>query len=52
MNLQTLANKNQKNEKILNSEDIFTGAREVLIRHKDEIYRLMITKTGKLILNK
>lgn len=28
------------------------GQREVAIQHGDEIYRLRITKTGKLILNK
>ena len=37
---------------ILDSEELFAGGREVLIRHKKDSYRLMITKSGKLILNK
>ncbi len=28
------------------------GAREILIRHDGQIYRLRLTKNGKLILNK
>jgi hemin uptake protein HemP len=36
----------------LRSEDILQGAREVLIQHGTEVYRLRLTKAGKLILNK
>lgn len=36
----------------INSEDLFKGAREVLIRHRDEIYRLRLTKNDRLILHK
>jgi hemin uptake protein HemP len=36
----------------LRSEDILQGAREVLIQHGLETYRLRVTKAGKLILNK
>lgn len=41
-----------KNIKILKSEDIFTGSKEVVIQHNNSLYRLIITKSGKLILNK
>ena len=34
------------------SEDILRGGRELLIRHASEIYRLRITRNGKLILTK
>lgn len=36
----------------LRSEDLLQGAREVLIQHGQEMYRLRLTKAGKLILNK
>ena len=39
-------------KKILKSEDLFQGSREVLILHGDFLYRLQITKSGKLILIK
>jgi hemin uptake protein HemP len=38
--------------KIVRSEELFQGSREVIILHSDDRYRLMITKAGKLILNK
>jgi hemin uptake protein HemP len=34
------------------SEELFAGAREVVIRHGSEEYRLSITRAGKLILTK
>jgi hemin uptake protein HemP len=34
------------------SADLLQGHREVLIRHGDEIYRLRLTRNGKLILHK
>ena len=37
---------------IISSEQLFQGSREVIIEHSQEQYRLMITKAGKLILNK
>lgn len=37
---------------VIPSEDILKGSREVLIRHADVIYRLCLTKNGKLILQK
>jgi hemin uptake protein HemP len=36
----------------LRSEELFRGAREVLILHRDVEYRLRITRAGKLILTK
>jgi hemin uptake protein HemP len=36
----------------IRSEEIFAGARIVLIQHADEIYRLMITRNNRLILQK
>ena len=38
--------------KILRSEDLFEGRRQVLIAHGTEVYRLLHTKNGKLILQK
>lgn len=34
------------------SAELFGAAREVLIRHDGDTYRLRITRAGKLILNK
>jgi hemin uptake protein HemP len=34
------------------SNDLFDGAREILIDHQGEIYRLSVTRSGKLILHK
>ncbi|WP_349359236.1 hemin uptake protein HemP [Stappia sp.] len=36
----------------LDSTALFQGAREVLIRHKDSVYRLSITRFEKLLLTK
>jgi len=37
---------------IVRSRDLFRNRREVLIVHRDEIYRLRITRADKLILTK
>ncbi|MBI4549808.1 MAG: hemin uptake protein HemP [Candidatus Omnitrophica bacterium] len=37
---------------VIRSEELFQGAREVMIIHNEDRYRLLITKSGKLILNK
>ncbi len=37
---------------LLNSRDLFTTQREVLIQHGTEHYRLRLTSTNKLILTK
>lgn len=36
----------------ISSEQLLQGAREVIIRHNDSIYRLRATNQGKLILTK
>ena len=36
----------------LTSVDLLQGSREVLIRHGDDLYRLRLTRNGKLILHK
>ncbi|WP_258571212.1 hemin uptake protein HemP [Flavimaribacter sediminis] len=38
--------------RILNSRDLFKGASELCIEHGESVYRLRITRQGKLILNK
>ena len=38
--------------KTLKSQDLFQGARELGIDHHGALYRLKITRQGKLILNK
>ncbi|MBM99264.1 MAG: hypothetical protein CMJ77_09070 [Planctomycetaceae bacterium] len=37
---------------VMNSGDLLNGKRELLIRHRGEIYRLLLTRNGKLILQK
>jgi hemin uptake protein HemP len=37
---------------VLRSEDVLKGAREVVIQHAGEAYRLRLTSNGKLILTK
>lgn len=36
----------------IDSDALFAGAREVVIVHGDERYRLRCTRSGKLLLNK
>ena len=38
--------------KVLRSEELFGAAREIMIRHNGQEYRLQVTKNGKLILIK
>lgn len=38
--------------RIVESTDIFRGQTEIVIRHEGVIYRMKITRQGKLILNK
>ena len=40
------------NKRCFDSSDLFGREREVLIRHHGQEYRLLITRTEKLILNK
>ena len=37
---------------VIPSTELFNGKREILIQHGQELYRLRVTKAGKLILNK
>jgi len=37
---------------VVDSVNLFAGRKEVEIRHAGEVYRLRITRNGKLILNK
>nr|WP_286181571.1 hemin uptake protein HemP [Rhizobium sp. ICMP 5592] len=37
---------------MVESTDIFRGQTEIMIRHEGVIYRMKITRQGKLILNK
>ena len=37
---------------IVRSEELFQGRREVWIEHGDDMYRLRLTKAGKLFLTK
>ena len=36
----------------INSTDLMQGDREIVIRHGSELYRLNVTRSGKLILRK
>ena len=36
----------------IDSNDLFGGSKEIFIRHGEELYRLTITRNGKLILQK
>lgn len=38
--------------RLIESAEIFRGQNEILIRHEGAIYRMKITRQGKLILNK
>lgn len=38
--------------KVVRSEEILEGGKQVYIEHGESLYRLSVTKQGKLILNK
>mgnify|MGYP001173717039 FL=1 len=38
--------------RVVDSADLFDGKNELMIRHRDSMYRLRHTSTGKLILTK
>ena len=48
---QTVASVN-RTQRIVESHDLFRGDNEILISHDGTIYRMKITRQGKLILNK
>jgi len=39
-------------ERVVRSEELFCGNKEIVIEHQGTQYRLIITKAGKLVLNK
>jgi hemin uptake protein HemP len=39
-------------QRVVESRDLFRGENEILIAHDGAIYRMKITRQGKLILNK
>ena len=39
-------------QRIVESRELFRGENEILIAHEGAIYRMKITRQGKLILNK
>jgi len=41
-----------KGVRSVSSDTLFRGAREIIIEHREQQYRLQVTKAGKLILNK
>ena len=43
---------NVANNRMVTSEVLFSGTRELVIRHAGEDYRLRLTNQGKLILTK
>ncbi len=44
--------KKQEQEKKISSKELFGDAKVVLIEHEASVYRLLLTRQGKLILNK
>ena len=47
------ANKNPAiKNRVISSEDLFAGCRELVIKHVGDEYRLRLTSQGKLILTK
>lgn len=46
------ASENVVSHKVLTSEVLFSGTRELVIKHAGEDYRLRLTNQGKLILTK
>ena len=42
----------KKEEKVISSGELFGDKKQVWIRHGETLYRLLITRQGKLILNK
>lgn len=42
----------QEKTRFIDSKDLLGGQKEAWIRHGEAVYRLLVTKQGKLILNK
>ncbi|HCX68917.1 hemin uptake protein HemP [Parvibaculum sp.] len=49
---RTIRVSKEGNTPALDSTDLFSGAREIVIRHGAELYRLRLTNSNKLILIK
>ena len=47
-----ISNELDKKIPVLNVAKLFDGLREIRLSHKNEEYRLMLTRNGKLILTK
>lgn len=52
MIMESSKSSEKKSPKVISSQELFLGSQEILIRHNKDLYRLLITKAGKLILNK
>ncbi len=52
LNINKTANEGVPAVKLITSEMLFAGARELVIRHRGEDYRLRLTSQEKLILTK
>lgn len=50
--LQAADNDARSETLVIDSVRLFAGRREIQIRHQGKLYRLLITRNGKLILNK
>lgn len=46
------ATPSQQTARTIGSEELLMGAKELLIRHGEDTYKLRVTQTGKLILQK
>ncbi|AEV35637.1 hypothetical protein PSE_1125 [Pseudovibrio sp. FO-BEG1] len=46
------SSQNQPHERTVDSKALFGDEREITISHREDLYRLSITKLGKLILTK
>lgn len=49
---QTNTLRTTDNSRRINSQSLLAGAKEILIQHADQIYRLRETRSGKLIMHK
>jgi hemin uptake protein HemP len=45
-------NHNDSKPKVYESPQLFRGDKEIQINHEGELYRIRITRNGKLIMNK
>ena len=50
--LQRSYDRERSYDRVVTSESLFRGSREIGIEHEGSMYRLKITRQGKLILNK